>query len=84
MYCICNIIGITDNDVAKVKPSLTNCSVKSIRSLQHTCSVMHNVTLRWRMAKDVLKEVDNYYLYCKCHDYKTGVTKIVSAISNRY
>ena len=69
---------MADNDVAKVKPSLTNCSVISIRSLQLLCSVKHNVTLQWIMAKDVMKEVDNYYLYCKCHDYKTGVTKIVS------
>ena len=73
------VLGVTDSGVGQMKPSLTNCSVRSTRLLQHACGVMHNVTLQWRMAEDVLNEINSYYFYCNCHNYKTGVTKMVSA-----
>ena len=41
-------------------------------------SMIHSVTLQWSMSQDILKEVDGYYWYCKCKDYKTAPTKIVS------
>lgn len=68
-------------DAEKLKPSVTNCSVKSTGSQQYACNnMMHNVTLQWRMTQEILEKVECYYFYCKCSDYETEVTKMVSVI----